>query len=69
MGLQRGSERWIERFAKADPDSLPKIRRIAIEGNPEDIVMLMGLGVILTKQEGELRVNTLFPGGSGGQAL
>ena len=67
IGMQRGDRRWIERFTKADPASLPRVRRIQIEGNPEDIAMLMGLGVILSLQEAEMRVSALFPGGAGGE--
>lgn len=69
LGVQRGERRWIERFPKADPNSLPRVHRVMIEGNPDDMVMFMGLGVIMMRQEDQIRVTNLFPGGTGASSF
>ncbi len=65
LGVQRGERRWIERFPKADPKSLPRVHRVMIEGNPEDMVMFMGLGVIMMRQGDQIQVTNIFPGRAG----
>jgi S1-C subfamily serine protease len=68
LGVQRGERRWIERFPKADPAALPRAHRMEVrfEGNPEDITLLMGLGVILGRQaDDSLEVVGLIPGEPG----
>lgn len=71
LGLRRGERRWIERFVKADPEDLPQSRRVEIrmEGDPADMVPLLGLGVFFQrKAAGEpLEVVATVPGEPGAE--
>ena len=71
LGLRRDGRRWIERFTKTDPSELPQSRRVEVrmEGNPADMLPLMGLGVFFQRTgEGEpLRVAAVVPHGAGAE--